>query len=109
MPKAQRRRTIVFLGTSGHHNSGNYSGTYLFEHRDELFKKTALMINAEHTATALPTLLGETIRLSNTASGMLWYGGGNERPKLQDAAVKAFEEFGVPVTRSRNEARPAVR
>jgi hypothetical protein len=97
VPRAQRRRTIVFLGTSGHHNSGNYSGTYLFEHRDELFKKTALMINAEHTATALPALLGETIRLSNTASGMLWYGGGNERPKLQDATVKAFEEFGVPI------------
>ena len=97
IPKAQRRRTIVFLGTSGHHNSGNYSGTYLFEHRDELFKKTALMINAERTATALPTLLGETIRLSNTASGMLWYGGGNERPKLQDATVKAFEQFSVPI------------
>jgi hypothetical protein len=28
---------------------------------------------------------------------MLWYGGGNERPKLQDATVKAFEEFGVPI------------
>ena len=97
VPRAQRRRTIVFLGTSGHHNSGNYSGTYLFEHRDELFKKTALMINAEHTATALPTLLGETIRLSNTASGMLWYGGGNERPKLQDATIKAFQQFGVPI------------
>jgi Peptidase family M28 len=97
VPKAQRRRTIVFLGTSGHHNSANMSGTYLLDHRDELFAKTALMINAEHTATALPTLFGETIRLSNTASGMLWYGGGNERPKLQDATVKAFQEFGVPI------------
>jgi Peptidase family M28 len=34
VPRAERRRTIVFLGTSGHHNSGNYSGTYLFDHRD---------------------------------------------------------------------------
>ena len=97
VPRAQRRRTIMFVGTSGHHNSANMSGTYLFDHRDELFAKTALMINAEHTATALPALLGETIRLSNTASGMLWYGGGNERPKLQDAAIKAFEQFGVPI------------
>jgi Peptidase family M28 len=95
IPQAQRRRTIVFLGTSGHHNSGNYSGTYLLDHRDELFAKTALMINAEHTSTMQLYLLGEAIRRANMHTGLLWYAGGPSRPKLQDAAVRAFHDFGV--------------
>jgi hypothetical protein len=95
IPRAERRRTIVFLGTSGHHNSGNYSGTYLLDHRDELFAKTALMINSEHTSTMQMYLLGEAIRNANMHTGLLWYAGGPSRPKLQDAAVKAFHDFGV--------------
>jgi hypothetical protein len=97
IPQPRRRRTIVFLGTSGHHNSGPNSATWLAEHHEELFKKTALLINAEHTAAAQPELLGEAIRMVNNEAGFLWYGGGNQRPKLQEATVKAFEEFGVPI------------
>jgi len=97
IPQSARRRTIIFVGTSGHHNSGPNSAAWLAEHHDELFKKTALLINAEHTAAAQPELLGEAIRLVNTEAGFLWYGGGNQRPKLQTAAIKAFEQFGVPI------------
>ncbi len=97
VPAAQRRRTIIFIGTSGHHNSGPNSAAWLAEHHEELFRKTALLVNAEHTAAAQPELLGEAIRLVNTEAGFLWYGGGNQRPKLQEAAIKAFEEFGVPI------------
>lgn len=97
MPASARRRTIIFVGTSGHHNSGPNSAAWLAEHHEELFKKTALLINAEHTAAAQPELLGEAIRLVNNEAGFLWYGGGNQRPKLQAAAIKAFEQFGVPI------------
>jgi hypothetical protein len=97
VPAAQRRRTIIFLGTSGHHNSGPNSAAWLQEHHETLFQKTALLINAEHTAAAQPELLGEAIRLVNSEAGFLWYGGGNQRPKLQDATVKAFQAFGVPI------------
>ena len=95
IPRAQRRRTMVFLGSSGHHNSANMSGTYLLDHRDELFSKTALFINCEHTATVQTYLLGEQIRNANMHTGLLWYAGGPQRPKLQDLAVNAFKEFGV--------------
>ncbi len=95
IPQARRRRTIVFLGTSGHHNGGNYSGTWLLDNRDKVFGKTALMINAEHTATMQMYLLGEAIRNANMYTGLLWYAGGPRRPKLQDVAVNAFREFGV--------------
>ncbi|MBZ5556151.1 MAG: hypothetical protein LAO77_02630 [Acidobacteriia bacterium] len=97
VPQSQRRRTIIFIGTSGHHNSGPNTAAWLAEHHEELFRKTALLINAEHTAAAQPDLLGEAIRLVNTEAGFLWYGGGNQRPKLQDAAIKAFQQFGVPI------------
>ena len=97
VPQSQRRRTIIFIGTSGHHNSGPNTAAWLAEHHEELFRKAALLINAEHTAAAQPELLGEAIRLVNTEAGFLWYGGGNQRPKLQDAAVKAFQQFAMPI------------
>jgi hypothetical protein len=87
----------MFVGTSGHHNSGPNSAAWLSEHHAELFRKTALLINAEHTAAAQPELLGEAIRMVNNEAGFLWYGGGNQRPRLQDAVVSALEEFGVPI------------
>jgi hypothetical protein len=97
VPQSQRRRTIIFLGTSGHHNSGPNSAAWLAEHQADLFKNAALLINCEHTAAAGQELLGEAIRLVASEAGFLWYGGGNQRPKLQEAAYKAFQEFGVPI------------
>lgn len=97
VPQSQRRRTIIFLGTSGHHNSGPNSAAWLSEHHEELFKNAALLINCEHTAAVGQELLGEGIRVVAAEAGFLWYGGGNQRPKLQTAAYKAFQEFGVPI------------
>ncbi len=97
VPQAQRRRTIKFIGTSGHHNSGPNSAAWLAEHQAELFKNAALLINCEHTAAAGVELLGEAIRVVNGEAGFLWYGGGNQRPKLQQATYKAFQQFGVPI------------
>ena len=62
-----------------------------------MFKNAALLINLEHTAAAGQELLGEGIRLVAGEAGYLWYGGGSQRPKLQEAAYKAFQEFGVPI------------
>ena len=49
IPKEQRRRTIYFLGTSGHHDNSGMTGHWLADHK-ELFAKTALIINCEHTS-----------------------------------------------------------
>jgi hypothetical protein len=106
VPKEKRRRTIVFAGTSGHHNGGNASGTWLLDHKDEVFAKSALLINCEHTATAQTYLLGEDIRMANMYTGMLWYAGGSSRPRLQDIAVKAFHEFGVVTYSAPEQAAP---
>jgi hypothetical protein len=95
IPKEKRRRTLVFLGGTGHHNGANATGTWLLNHRDEVFSKTALFINAEHTSSVQTYLFGEAIRQANNYTGLMWYAGGPTRPKLQDLSVKAFRDFGV--------------
>jgi hypothetical protein len=96
IPKQKRRRTIVFLGTTGHHsNSGTPSGKWIVDHHDEVFSKTALLINCEHTATTQTYMMRGVIRVSNsTNEANLWYLNGSAR--LNDIAVKAFREFGEP-------------
>jgi hypothetical protein len=96
IPQARRRRTIVFVGLDGHHNdSGGVGRMWMVEHRSELFAKTALAINAEHTSTIQTYFYGERIRRANTYTAQLWYAGGPTRPKLQEIAINAFREFGV--------------
>lgn len=115
IPRTQRRRTIVFIGLDGHHNTGEGSGAgrrWLVEHRDQFFSKTALMINCEHPSTlqtyARPHYHEEGgLVWSNTLLAQQWYAGGPSRPGLQSIAVKAFHEFGMPVYLDPNDRPPA--
>jgi len=103
IPKDQRRRSIIFLGTSGHHDGAALSGKWLMEHK-EFFSKTALLINCEHTAAELLILSNGTIRRTDTASPETWYVGGSAR--LADIVKNAYASFGVP-TYSTPEANAA--
>lgn len=94
MARAQRRRTIVFMGVSGHHGPA-VSSQDLLARRAELFAKTALLINAEHTSTLQTYLYWNAIRRANTFSAQFWYAGGPSRAALQDIAIRAFRAFGV--------------
>ena len=117
-PRAQRRRTMVFLGSAGHHNStettghatahSNVSGTWLVDNRATLFAKTALFINAEHTSTlsTFVQLGTNRVRRINTYSGMQWYAGGTGRRKLQDIVTQAFRDFGVSTYAEPESATP---
>src|SRR5262245_61731742 len=90
IPKAQRRRTIVFLGTTGHHNSTAESGAWLLAH-PEVFEKAALLVNCEHTG-GVQTGPGNT-RLSNAVAAFSWYGTGD---RLAGIVSRAMDAFGVP-------------
>ncbi len=94
VPQSRRRRTLVFLGVSGHHGP-NMSAQDLVARKAELFAKTALFINAEHTSTLLSQVSWESIRRSNTYTPQFWYAGGASRPKLQEITIKALRDFGV--------------
>jgi len=90
MPKEQRRRTILFAGTNGHHDNGAESGLWFLEH-PEFFAKTAVLFNSEHTGGMDSAPTGAN--LSNAPAAYRWYGTG---PKLADIIVKAMDAFGVP-------------
>ncbi len=113
--QSERPRTIIFLGIDGHHNSGEGSavgGRWLAENREELFSKTALVINAEHPSTvqtsARPRYLRrDEIIWANTYTAQQWYAGGPSRPELQEIAVNAFREFGVSFYLDPNARPPA--
>jgi len=106
VPQARRRRTMIFVGLDGHHNDAGVGRLWMVAHKDDLFAKTALAINAEHTSTIQTYFYGERIRRSNAYTAQLWYAGGPSRPKLQDLAIRAFREFGVSTYAEPEQAPP---
>jgi Peptidase family M28 len=96
----QRKRTITFLGTTGHHNSGANSGAWFAEH-PEVFAKASLLINSEHTGAAQSAHY--SIRNSNTAAPSTWYASGT---RLAAIVMNALDAFGVS-TLPEASARPA--
>jgi Peptidase family M28 len=117
VPRAERKRTIVFVGLDGHHNSGPGAGVgrrWMWDNRKTLFPKTALMINAEHPSTIQTTVRpryyqanDNAIVWSNTYMPQQWYAGGPSRRKLETIAVNAFREFGASMYLDPNPRPPA--
>ena len=104
IPKQQRRRTLVFAATTGHHNDCNagdkipcsISMNWLVAHHDEMLKNTALMINLEHVAAAQTSNYMGTIRQSTTqGEALYWYVKGSS--KLRELAFQSYRDFGVPI------------
>jgi hypothetical protein len=97
VPKNERRRTMVFIGTDGHHQikPGGFGREWLVANRARFFAKTALMINDEHPAEVLSH--GGATGMTTGAIPLEWYAGGASRPQLAKIASGAFHEFGVPV------------
>src|SRR5262245_45313012 len=117
IPQAQRRRTIVFIGLDGHHNTGPgaaVGGVWLNDpaNKAKLFAKTALAINCEHPSTIQTYvrpryLAADVVRWSNMYTAQQWYAGGPSRPELTAIAVRAFKTFGVPLLTDPNPRPPA--
>jgi len=105
IPAEQRARTMVFFTTSAHHApSGERAGIrWIHNNMQDMFRKTALILNCEHTSQVQTYLMGNSLVASNTVSARRWYVGGSER--LKAIAVEAFREFGVALY-SEPERRP---
>jgi peptidase M28-like protein len=106
LPKNQRRRTIVFVGTDGHHQikPGGFGREWLVANRSKFFSKTALMINDEHPAEVLSH--GGKAGMTTGAVPLEWYAGGSSRPQLQKIAADAFHQFGMPIWTAPSERPP---
>ncbi len=105
VPKAQRRRTMTFFTTSAHHSpSGENAGIrWIHNNMQEMFSKTALIVNCEHTAQVATYLVGEAFITSNLVSARRWFVGGSDR--LKDIVLKTFKDYGIALY-SRPEGRP---
>jgi hypothetical protein len=116
VPQTDRRRTLIFVGLDGHHNSGPGAGVgrrWMWDNRARLFPQTALVINAEHPSTIQTTVRpryyqgGDAIVWSNTYMPQQWYAGGPSRRTLETIAVHAFQSFGASMYLDPNPRPPA--
>ena len=102
IPKARRKRTMIFIGLDGHHNGsdGALGVKYLTANKAKLFARTALLINDEHPSTIFTQSRpryypGDELAWADTAMPLQWYGGGKERPVLEKI-MRDFAEAAGP-------------
>jgi len=94
IPQSERRRTITFLTTSDHHH-GSAGVSWVHDHMDDYFAKTAVIVNCEHPSQTLLYLLNGGIMTANAVSARRWYVGGSDA--LKRLVVNSFREFNVSV------------
>jgi hypothetical protein len=105
IPKAQRRRTMTFFTTSAHHSPSGQNASIRWIHNNmkQMWAKTALLVNCEHTAQVATFLVGDTLYGSNQVSARRWFVGGSDQ--LKNIVMKDFKDYGMALF-SRPEARP---
>ncbi|MEE2844890.1 MAG: M28 family peptidase [Gemmatimonadota bacterium] len=90
IPREQRRRNMIFVGTAGHH-IGSPNSPYM---RDEgMLENTALLLNAEHIAPAQFLPYGTELRRTAGISPRRWWVHGSD--DLLNLALDAYRTFGV--------------
>ena len=94
IPQAERRRTIKFVTTSGHH-AGSLGTKWMSDNKATFLAKTALMINCEHVSVTQTYPWGPNLRKSNQTDARRWWVYGSD--KLADVVLDAYRTFGVAV------------
>ena len=94
LPPGERRRTIRFLASVGHHGGPGTSG--LHDDRETALANTVFAINLEHVAVVRTKYWGPTLRMMNAVSPMRWWLNGS--PQMLDIVLDAFNRFNVGVT-----------
>ncbi|MCH8812693.1 MAG: M28 family peptidase [Gemmatimonadetes bacterium] len=94
IPQNERRRTIRFLGSVGHHSG---PGTrWLHDNLETALANTVLAINLEHVAIVRTKYWGPTLRKTNAVSPMRWWVWGSDA--LLGTVLDSFNRFNVTVT-----------
>jgi hypothetical protein len=98
VPKAQRRRSIRFIGQAGHH-AGSFGSRWLHDNRATELAKTVLSINCEHVSVPDHKYWvvnnAPDLRVSNVVAPRRWWVYGSD--KLLDISVKAYQTFNVGI------------
>jgi len=96
IPQSQRRRTLKFVTTSGHH-AGSAGVAWMHDNRATFLAKTALAINCEHVSIAQTYFdrLGPFLHNSDNIDARRWWVHGSSR--LATTALAAWKMFGVTI------------
>lgn len=94
IPKEQRRRTLKFVTTAGHH-AGSFGTLWMHDNRATFLAKTALIINCEHVSPTQTYYFGPTLRQSDNIDARRWFINGSST--LASLALNAYKTFGVTV------------
>jgi hypothetical protein len=94
IPKEQRRRTILFATTAGHHN-GSFGTQWMHDNRATFFAKTALIINCEHVSVVQTYPWGAGLRESDNIDARRWWIFGSST--LASIVLHDWNLFGVTI------------
>jgi hypothetical protein len=96
IPQTQRRRTIKFVTTAGHH-AGSLGTLWMHNNRDTFLAKTALVINCEHVSIAQTYFdrSGPFLHNSDNIDARRWWINGSS--KLASMALSSWKMFGVTI------------
>jgi hypothetical protein len=94
VPASERRRTIKFLGSVGHH--GGPGTTWLHDNRETALANTVFAINLEHVAVTRTKYWGPRLRMMNAVSPMRWWVYAS--PAALELVLDSFNRFNVGVT-----------
>jgi len=98
-PMSERRRTMIIVGTTGHHNNagGSLGVRWLADNKDVMFAgKTALLINAEHTAHPGIQISGSVVNATNAQGIYGWGTSGSQA--FTDMVIRSMDAFGIQRT-----------
>ncbi len=96
VPQAERRRTLKFVTTSGHH-VGSAGTRWMHDNRETFLARTALLINCEHVGAIQMHFdrFGPGLRRSNNITARRWWVYGSDR--LASLVLDAYQMFGVTI------------
>jgi len=96
IPQSERRRTIKFVTTSGHH-VGSAGTVWMHDNRDTFLANTVLAINAEHVSVVQTYYdrRAPVLRNSDNIDARRWWVNGSSR--LAQIALDSWRTFGVTI------------
>ena len=94
IPRDQRRRNLVFVGTAGHH-VGSPGSRWMHDNRETALANAVLMINCEHVSVKQTVYWGPHMRMTDIPSPRRWWVNGSEA--LTDLVLDSYKTFGVAV------------
>ena len=94
VPEEERRRNLVFVGTTGHH-VGSPGSRHMHDKRETELADAVLMINSEHVSVKQTVYWGPEMRMTDIPSPRRWWVNGSE--ELVDVVLDAYQTFGVTV------------